>query len=195
MKTILFFTFLYVSALPLFAQRYVADAKQSKFTWTGYSEVGSYTPSGTLQLQQGILDITGTQISRGRIDMDMRTIQHENSKMQEHLRSEDFFNAPAFPTATFVIQQMSGTQISGQLTIKGVTKPISFPVVVTKEGGELRIQGKVTIDRTLYGIKYNSSSFFSGLGDYAIKNTFDLSFDIVAQQVSKPTLVGSALPK
>ncbi|GAB2549568.1 YceI family protein [Spirosoma aerophilum] len=185
MKTILFFSLLFLGTLPVSAQRFVADTRQSKLTWTGHSEVGSYAPSGTLQLQQGFFDLKGGQISRSRLDIDMRTIQHEDEKMQAHLRGEDFFNAAAFPASTFVLQRISGSQASGQLTIKGVMKPVTFPVVVTVEGDALRVKGKATIDRTEFGIKYNSSSFFSGLGDYAIKNTFELTFDVVARQVVK----------
>ena len=185
MKTLLFFSFLFLGTLPVIAQRYVADAKQTKLAWTGYGEVGSYAPSGTIQLQQGVFDLNGTQLTKGRIDIDMRTIQHDDEKMQTHLRGEDFFNAPKFPTATFVLQQIKGNQATGQLTIKGTTKPVSFPILITTEGDALRIKGKATIDRTVFGIKYNSSSFFSGLGDYAIKNTFDLAFDVVARPVLK----------
>jgi polyisoprenoid-binding protein YceI len=185
MKTTLFFGLLFLGALPVLAQRFVADATQSKLTWTGHSEVGNYAPSGTLQLQQGFFDLKSGRISRSRMDIDMRTIQHEDGKMQAHLRGEDFFNAPAFPTATFVLQRISGNQASGQLTIKGVMKPVTFPILVTTEGDALRVKGKATIDRTEFGIKYNSSSFFSGLGDYAIKNTFELAFDVVARQVVK----------
>lgn len=180
MKTILFFSFLFIGVMPVFAQRYVADVQQSKLAWTGHSEVGNYTPSGALQLQQGVFELTNAQISKGRIDIDMRTIQHDDDKMQTHLRGEDFFNAPKFPTATFVLQQIKGNQASGLLTIKGVTKPITFPIGVTTEGDAVRVKGKATIDRTVFGIKYNSTSFFSGLGDYAIKNTFELAFDVVA---------------
>ncbi|MBC8152758.1 MAG: YceI family protein [Bacteroidetes bacterium] len=182
MKTILFFSFLFMSTLPASAQRYVADSQQSKLTWTGHSEVGNYAPSGALQLQQGVFTVNGTQITQGRIDIDMRTIQHDDDKMQTHLRGEDFFNAPKFPTATFVLQQIKGNQASGLLTIKGVTKPVTFPIGVAAEGDALRIKGKATIDRTVFGIKYNSTSFFSGLGDYAIKNTFELAFDVVARR-------------
>lgn len=184
MKTLTLFSLLFLGTLPAIAQRYVADAQQSKLTWTGHGEVGNYAPSGTIQLQQGVFDVANAQISRGRIEIDMRTIQHDDAKMQTHLRGDDFFNTTRFPTATFILQQIRGNQATGLLTIKGVTKPVSFPVAVTTDGNTLRIKGSATIDRTGFSIKYNSSSFFSGLGDYAIKNTFDLAFDVVARRGS-----------
>lgn len=185
MKTLLFSLLLLSSITPAMAQRYVADAKQSKLTWTGYGEIGNYAPSGTLQLQQAVFEVSNGQISRGRIEIDMRTIQHDDNKMQTHLRGDDFFDTEKFPTATFVLQQMKGNLASGLLTIKGVTKPISFPILVTTDGDALRIKGKATVDRTVFGIRYNSSSFFSGLGDYAIKNTFDLAVDVLARPLVK----------
>lgn len=182
MKTIFCFTLLLISTGSVLAQRYIADVQQSKLSWTGHAEVGSYAPTGTIQLRQGTVEVRNGQICRSRIDVAMRTIQHENGQMQAHLRGEDFFDAAAFPTATFVLQQISAGQASGQLTIKGVTKPVSFPILMTLAGGALYLKGQLTLDRTAFGINYNSSSFFSSLGDHAIRNTFELTFDLVAQQ-------------
>lgn len=179
MKTILCLSFFILNTLSVIAQRYVADTQQSKLNWTGHSEVGSYAPTGTIQLRQGRVEVRNNQISRGRVDIDMRTIQHENEKMQTHLRGEDFFDTAAFPTATFILQQIRTGQAIGKLTIKGTTKPISFPVTLAIVGNEVRLKGQVIIDRTAFGIKYNSSSFFSGLSDYAIQNSFELAFEAV----------------
>jgi polyisoprenoid-binding protein YceI len=46
--------------------------------------------------------------------------------------------------------------------------------------GQLRVTGTATLDRTQFGINYNSSSFFQNLGNYAIRNEFTLSFEVVA---------------
>ena len=100
------------------------------------------------------------------------------------LRDEAFFDASRFPTATFVLRSLTGTTATGQLTLKGVTKPVSFPVVVSQEGNGLRVKGRAVIDRTQFGIRYNSNSFFSNLGDQAIKNEFALTFDVVARPVA-----------
>lgn len=182
MKTIFCFSLIVFSTLSVMAQRFAADVQQSKLNWTGHAEVGNYAPTGVIQLRQGIIEVRNGQINQSRMEIDMGTIQHENGKMQEHLRGEDFFDAAKFPTATFVLKQISGGQASGQLTIKGVTKPVSFPVVMTLATDELHLKGQVSIDRTVFGIKYNSTSFFSGLGDYAIRNTFELVFDITARR-------------
>lgn len=162
------------------------DPKASQLTWTGYAEIGSWAPSGTIQLQKGQVLETGGRISRGTFVVDMTTLQHENGKLQTHLRDEDFFDVAHFPTATFVLTNLTGTTATGQLTIRGVTKPISFPVVVGQEGDGVRVNGKVVVDRTQFAIRYNSSSFFSGLGDYAIKNEFALAFSVLAKPTPTP---------
>jgi polyisoprenoid-binding protein YceI len=182
MKAIACLSLFLLSILSAVAQRYVADNQQSKLNWTGHSEIGSYAPNGTVQLRQGLFQVRNGQIGQARVDIDMRTIQHENGQMQTHLRGEDFFDTAKFPTAVFTVQQINGGQASGLLTIKGVTKPVSFPVVVTLAGDVLRIKGQATIDRTIFGVNYNSSSFFVGLGDHAIRNTFELTLDLLARR-------------
>lgn len=162
---------------------YTVDTKASQLSWTGYAEVGSWAPTGTIQLQKGQLSASGKQISGASFVVDMTTLQHENEKLQTHLREEDFFDVTHFPTATFMLSNLTSQTATGQLTIRGVTKPVSFPIVISQEKDGLHIRGKATIDRTQFNIRYNSTSFFSGLGDYAIKNDFTLTFNVVARPV------------
>ena len=165
-------------------QAYTIDPGTSQLTWTGYAEVGSWAPSGTIQLAKGQVVRTGNQICSAMMILDMTTIRHENGQLQTHLRDEAFFNVTRFPTATFVLRALTDTTATGQLTMKGITKPVSFPVVVSQESGGLRIKGRAVVDRTQFGIRYNSTSFFSNLGDQAIKNEFALTFDVVAKPVT-----------
>ena len=162
-------------------QPYAIDPKVSQLTWTGYAEVGSWAPSGTIQLAKGQLTRNGSQIGGATLLLDMTTIRHENGQLQTHLRDEAFFDVARFPTATFVLRSLTNATATGQLTVKGVTKPVTFPVVVSQEGDALRIKGRAVIDRTQFGIRYNSTNFFSDLGDQAIKNEFALTFDVVAK--------------
>lgn len=187
MKTLTNFTSVVVFLFALTAsaqaqsQLLSIDPDASQLTWTGYAEVGSWAPTGTLHLAKGQLTRTGNRINNATIIMDMTSIRHDNDRLQTHLRDEAFFDAAHFPTATFVLRSLSGTTATGQLTLKGVTKPISFPVTVSPDGTGLRIKGRALIDRTQFGIRYNSTSFFSDLGDQAIKNEFALQFDVLAQ--------------
>lgn len=162
---------------------FMVDTKASRLSWTGYAEIGSWAPSGTIQIQKGQLAMTGKHIRSGTFTVDMTTIEHENDKLQAHLRNEDFFDVTRFPTATFVLNALTGSTATGQLTIRGVTKTVSFPVVIRQESEGMHLNGKAVVDRTQFGIRYNSTRFFSGLGDYAIKNEFALTFDLIAKPI------------
>ena len=61
--------------------------------------------------------------------------------------------------------------------IKKTTKTITFLLQQEKR----RFSGKITIYRTIFGVQYNSKSFFEDLGDQAIKNEFDLNFVLMHQ--------------
>lgn len=169
-----------------FAQSFLVDTKASQLTWTGYAEVGSWAPSGTIHLKKGQLIASRKGITSGTITIDMTTIQQENDKLQAHLLADDFFDTEHFPTAAFVLQSLTNSTATGLLTLKGATKPISFPVVVSQGSDDIHVKGKAVVDRTQFGIRYNSASFFSGLGDYAIRNEFSLVFDVVARPVVLP---------
>jgi len=68
-------------------------------------------------------------------------------------------------------------ELVGNLTIKKTTKPISIKMTSTKTG----FLGKITLDRTAFGVQYGSKSFFDNLGDQAIKNEFDIEFTLISK--------------
>ncbi|MEM9888177.1 MAG: YceI family protein [Bacteroidota bacterium] len=84
-----------------------------------------------------------------------------------------------YPTAILQFEQAATGVISGELLLKGVTGEVRFLPKVQKKGNQVIVLGDATIDRTKYGIKYNSSSYFQDLGNYAIKNDFDIAFELV----------------
>jgi polyisoprenoid-binding protein YceI len=150
---------------------YQLDPATSHITWTGYAEVGGYAPTGTVQLRQGEVAYDGRYLRHGRVE----------AQLAEHLRGPDFFDAERYPSAVFMLKEMKGELAVGLLTLKGVTKPVQFPLTLKcLANGQLRLQGVATLDRTQFGVNYNSSSFFQNLGSYAIRNEFRLEFDVVA---------------
>ena len=160
---------------------YQANPAASQLTWTGHAEVGSWAPSGTMKLQAGRFEYGGSTLRNGRFEFDMRSIAHEQAQLAEHLKAADFFNVAKHPTAVFLLREAANGKARGELTIKGVTKPIEFPATVERRpDGNLRVRGTATIDRTEFGVKYNSTSFFKDLGDQAIRNDFQLAFDVLA---------------
>ena len=102
-------------------------------------------------------------------------------KLEGHLKSADFFDTATNPTSTFEITSVSGGNVTGNLTMKGVTKSVTFPadVKVTPDGVSV-ISSDFTINRTDWGIQYGSASFFDGLKDKAINDNIGLSIKLRA---------------
>ena len=108
-----------------------------------------------------------------------------NAKLVEHLMSKDFFDTNEFATANFVITKVENNMISGNLTLKGITKNISFPAKVTLEDSSVIIKSKTfTIDRTEFNINYNSGKTMDAaeLGDYLIKDDVELKISVIAKK-------------
>lgn len=171
---------------------YKVDLSQSKVNWTGRKITGEH--SGTIQLTEGKLILDGDKLSGGSFTIDMASIKNtditdvESSQdLTGHLKSEDFFATEKYPEARFVITKVSPSanklsQITGNLTIKGITKEVQFPATIQAEGDKIKATAKIVVDRTLYDIRYGSGSFFDDLGDKAIDNNFELNVALVANK-------------
>jgi polyisoprenoid-binding protein YceI len=162
-----------------------ANPEKSKFFWTGYASVGNYAPTGTIKLSAGSLVFDGKNISKAVFEFDMKTISQDNKDLQNHLRNEDFFDVEKFPKATFILEKITGNQAIGLLKIKDVEQKISFPITFKKSKNMIQIQATIIVNRTDFGIKYNSTNFFSNLGDYAIKDNFEFRLDLSMDRAIK----------
>jgi polyisoprenoid-binding protein YceI len=158
------------------------DIKVSESTvvWKGHKVTGSH--EGTINLKSGHLEMENGKLTGGSFTVDMASIActdlegEYKGKLEGHLKSDDFFGTANHPTASFTMTQVAATgadtyEVTGDLTIKGKTHPISF--VMTVNGNKAMAELKV--DRTKYGIEYKSASIFSALGDKAIYDEFDLN--------------------
>ena len=121
------------------------DKEKSVVQWLGKKVSGQH--NGTLNIKSGTVSLDGEQIVGGSFVLDMNTIANEDiespkwkAKLEEHLKSNDFFNIAKFPEGTFEItksepgEQPSDVLLTGKLTVKGLTFPITFPAKVTKTG-------------------------------------------------------------
>ncbi len=164
------------------------DTKESKVYWTGKKVTGEHT--GYLGINDGSLTVKEGKITDAVIKMDMNSIKSTDlegewaDKLVGHLKSEDFFSVENYPQATFtakaVKQSGSNHEVTGDLTIKGITHEISFPVEVKIDGEKLSANGTAKIDRTKWNIRYGSGKFFDSLGDNMIYDDFEIRFELVA---------------
>ena len=174
------------------ADIYKADAGKSQVKWNAAKVSGEHW--GYVSIKDGYLEMENGKLTGGKFNINMPTITVEdiedaewNSKLKGHLNSDDFFSTDKYKTASLTItdvKQVKGDEykISGDLTIKGIKKPVSFPATITTEGNKVIGVGNIKIDRTVYDIKYNSGSFFDGLGDKMIYDEFDLDVKLVANK-------------
>lgn len=174
------------------AADYVVDKLASQVKWEAKKVTGKH--HGSILFENGSVSVTNNKISGGTFVINMKSIVDEdltdagyNKKLIGHLSSEDFFSVEKFPESKMVIKKVTPVsgdeyQFSADLTIKGITNPVDFNAKVTVSGAKLNAEGVITVNRTLYGIKYGSSSFFQGLGDKVIYDDFTLAFSVVAQK-------------
>ncbi|MCU0435889.1 MAG: YceI family protein [Bacteroidia bacterium] len=161
------------------------DPARCNVVWTGYGEVGDYSLTGTIPVKSGWCSFNGNIPKAGELVLNMQAMSHTNADLVSHLKSPDFFNTDKYPEARFVLTkavtlQNDSCTITGNLTLCGITKPLSFTARIIKYPAITQLYADVLIDRTKWGVKYNSSSFFSGLGDQAIKNDMKVQFALTA---------------
>ncbi|MDD4109513.1 MAG: YceI family protein, partial [Prolixibacteraceae bacterium] len=168
--------------------------------WNGKKVTGEHY--GTIDLKAGNIVTEGTSITSGAFTMDMSTLVSEdlkdealNKRLVNHLKSDDFFSVEKHPVSTFILTNVvhnEGNKYSftGNMTIKGITHPLTFEATVDIHNSSLEAKGKMEIDRTLYDIKFRSGKFFASLGDNLIYDTFTLDFKVIADMTSPAAVSG-----
>ncbi|PCJ27242.1 MAG: lipid-binding protein [Flavobacteriales bacterium] len=166
------------------------NTKVSSVDWVGKKVVGQH--AGTINIKEGTLHLHNGVLDGGKIIIDMTTIASTDlegktaQKLMGHLSSPDFFDVKNHNTTTLEITSTKNIEgnkftIIGNLTIKGITKPIEFPATIEVKDGKLAAYAEMKVDRTLYDIKYGSGKFFEGLGDKMIDDEFIIKFKIAAE--------------
>jgi polyisoprenoid-binding protein YceI len=176
---------------------YKVQPQLSTLGWEGKAVTHGH--NGTMQFTGGDLTVRNNQVVGGTVTVDMKTMKatditdaENHAKFVGHMSSDDFFGVEKNPTATFKITSVApiagakadadNATITGDMTIKGVTQKVSFPAKVGVKNGVAAATGKATIDRTKFGLKYGSKSFFDSIGDKAINDEFMLTFNVIAKQ-------------
>jgi len=178
--------FLGLNGLSIAAPKSVkVNAGGSTVLWFAEKVTGKH--NGTVGLKQGDLKVDGNKLVGGSFVIDLTSIvckdltdPNFNKKFITHITSGDFFEVEKFPTASFTITKVAN-QVSGNMTIKGITKAITFPAEITVNKGKVSAKADITLDRTDYNIKYGSKKFFESIGDKAIYDDFKLSIQLVSE--------------
>jgi polyisoprenoid-binding protein YceI len=156
------------------ADKYVIDASHTSTDFSVKHMVITNVKGGFADIS-GVIMYDEKDISNSSVDVTIKTasINTNNEKRDEHLRSADFFEAEKHPDITFksksVTKTDEGMMMVGTLTIKGTSKEVSIPFEITGKvtdpWGSARIgaEGKLTIDRKDYGLTWNKALETGGL--------------------------------
>jgi polyisoprenoid-binding protein YceI len=165
------------------------DTKESKLEWRGKKLTGEHY--GNISIQSGQLAFNGNKLTGGSFVIDMNSItcldltsEEYNKKLVGHLKSDDFFSTSNFPTAKFDITKVEhkggeNYSITGNLTIKGITHPLTFPASVSNKDGKSTATASIVFDRSKYNVKYGSKTFFESIGDKVIYDDVELKVELV----------------
>lgn len=177
---------------------YRIDIEKSRLEWIGRNLNNRHL--GQLAILEGELVITASVPSTGHIIVDMHSLT--NFDLQDagyrdmlirHLKSDDFFAVDRFPTASLILtgwesdtaifQEAPSGIATGELTIKGISRPVRFPAIAALQSdGSIKIHTAFDIDRTLWGVLYGSCKYFERLGMHLVNDTVSVELFAVARK-------------
>ena len=167
------------------------DLTTSEMTWKGTKPTGSH--NGTVSFTSGGMVVENGVLKEGEFVIDMSTIKNLDmagsegaGKIEKHLKAPDFFDVALYPSSKFVITsvlQVEGNMtVTGNLTIKDVTKSITIPASVSTLDGVTTFKSELfNIDRADFNVKYGSKRWIEGLKDKFIDDLVEMSFTVVSK--------------
>lgn len=169
------------SAVPAGATRYafVQDGTQEGAMITFVGAKVTQKHDGGFKKINGTIDVSGDQ-AKVDAEIDMASVYTDTPKLTGHLQSPDLFDVAKFPTARFtsksITKNADGTStVTGDLTLHGVTKTLSFPATVAATPEEASAKAEFAINRKDFGIVY------PGMPDDLIKDEVLLKLDVKAK--------------
>lgn len=171
-----------------YSQSAEKSIEKQQLTWGGKAAVGGYAPEGTLDVKSIALTYTSEKITALKIVVDMTSLYQENEQLAGHLIQKDFFHVKKYPTAVFEITEASSivdgnVTLIGKMTIKGVSLKEEIAAWIKISNGFITLEFDHTMDRTRYGITYNSPSVFEKLKENAIADKFTLKGCLVYAKI------------
>ena len=186
-------------AAPSLSGTFRADIAESVIRWTGRNLFNSH--NGAVKLASGELSLRDNQLFAASFDIAMDSISCEdladpawNQMLIQHLHGDDFFDVAHHPLARFtatsiapIADATAGTpnfMLRGDFTLRGVTRPLEFPVLIaTADGARITAQGVLDLDRTQFGSVYGSGRFFRFLGKHIVNDHIHLHIKLHADRV------------
>lgn len=157
---------------------WVFDASTSSVGFVGSKVTGSH--------DGGFRDFAGTVNCPDRADLtscrveftvQMASVFTDTERLTGHLQNDDFFDVPNHPTATFVstaiaVETATTMQVTGNLTLRGTTKSITFPATVQMGPDGFEMSSEFALNRMDFGVSY------TGREDDLIREEVVIKLDI-----------------
>ncbi len=155
------------------AGSWTLDPARSTATLRSKSMWGLAPVKGVFRELDGSGTVSPAGEVAGGIALAAGALDTKNAKRDAHLRSADFFLSEKYPAIIFSLDKLvpagDGAAVSGTLTVREISRPISFPVSLTVAGdGEVLLDATVQVDRSEFGLTWNQ------LGMASMKNTITI---------------------
>jgi polyisoprenoid-binding protein YceI len=159
------------------AGNWTLDSGRSSATLRSKSMWGFVPVKGTFTSIEGSGTISAAGEATGSIAVAADSLDTKNKKRDVHLRSDDFFLSEKFPKITFGVEKVvpdgEGVTVSGTLTVRDRSREISFPATASLAAdGEIALDATVEVDRSEFGLTWNSMGMTSMKNTIAIHAVF-----------------------
>ena len=140
--------------------RWTLDSTRSSAALQTKSMWGLVRIKGAFREIEGEGEVASEGSVTGRVSLATASLDTKNRKRDVHLRSDDFFSSDTHPSIAFDLTGMEpsgeGVTLSGTITVRGQTRPISVPATVTASGPEeIVLDAEVEVDRSQFGLTWN----------------------------------------
>ena len=166
------------SLLTVATGRWEVDTAASSVGFKHKSIWGLVTVRGTFPVAGGEGVVADGGTASGKIAVDAASLDTKHKKRDTHLRSADFFDVERFPTIDFAADEIkalgaTSVEIKGRLTVRGITKPVSFTANATaiSEKG-VTLTTTLTFNRADYGMTWNQMGMIIGLAEVTLSLRF-----------------------
>jgi polyisoprenoid-binding protein YceI len=159
------------------AGNWTLDPARSQVRLRSKSMWGMVSVKGAFGQVAGAAVITRDGEVSGTLTVGAASLDTRNKKRDDHLRSADFFDAARYPDITFTLDRVQpsgqGVTVTGSLTVRGQTRPLSFGAAVSSSGGdELRLEAEVQVNRGDFGLSWNQLGMASTDNTITIQAAF-----------------------
>ena len=168
------------SSSPVAGEKYTITPDNSKIEFIGAKVTGQH--HGEFKKFSGTIDFAGAaEKSRVAINIDSTSIETDTPDLTKHLKTADFFDVAKYPEAKFESTEIkpggekgATHTITGNLTMHGVTKSITFPATIAVSPGAITVESNFAVNRKDFGINY------AGAADNLIRDDVLLTLHVKA---------------